>query len=240
MNVYEKLNLSELLKNNTYPGRGIVVGKTADGKHAAVAYFIMGRSENSRNRIFKEEGNDVTIYPFDESKVEDPSLIIYSPLRVLDNKLIVTNGDQTDTVYDFIAKGDSFANALRTREFEPDEPNFTPRISAMLTFDNGDFSYMMNILKSADEQGSSCNRFNYEYSKSLSGVGHFLHTYMTDGNPIPTFTGEPERVAIPSDIDEFANGIWNSLNEQNKISLYVCFVDLASGEVTNRMFNKNA
>ena len=240
MNVYEKLNLSELLKNNTYPGRGIVVGKTADGKHAAVAYFIMGRSENSRNRIFKEEGNDVTIYPFDESKVEDPSLIIYSPIRVLDNKLIVTNGDQTDTVYDFIKKGDSFANALKTREFEPDKPNFTPRISAMLDFADNDFSYSMNILKSADEQGSACNRFNFEYSSALCGVGHFLHTYMTDGNPIPTFTGEPERVAIPSDIDEFANMIWNSLNEQNKISLYVRFIDLKNGNAANRMFNKNA
>lgn len=238
MNVYSKANLNELLENNTYPGRGIVVGKTEDGSAAAVAYFIMGRSDNSRNRVFKQEGEDVTIYPFDESKVEDPSLIIYSPIRVLDNHLIVTNGDQTDTVYDFVSEGASFSDALRTREFEPDAPNFTPRISAMLTFDEGDFCYDMSILKSADECGSACNRFTFEY-KAISGIGHFIHTYNCDGNPIPTFTGEPERVCVPNDIDEFANGIWNSLNEQNKISLYVRFVDLKTGDVTNRMFNKN-
>ena len=238
MNVYEKNDLNKLLETNTYPGRGIVVGKTEDGKNAAVAYFIMGRSENSRNRIFKEEGENVTIYPFDESKVEDPSLIIYSPIKVADNNLIVTNGDQTDTIYDYVIEGAKFEEALETREFEPDAPNFTPRISAMLTLDDGDFTYQMSILKSADEQGSACNRFTYNY-KSISGVGQFIHTYMCDGNPIPTFTGEPERVAIPNDIDMFANGIWNSLNEQNKISLYVRFVDLENGKATNRMFNKN-
>ncbi len=238
MNVYEKLDLSKLLTENTYPGRGIVVGKTADGTKAAVAYFIMGRSENSRNRVFKEEGEAVTIYPFDESKVEDPSLIIYSPIRVADNNLIVTNGDQTDTVYDFVVEGAKFSEALETREFEPDAPNFTPRISAMLTFDEGDFCYSMSILKSNDENGSGCNRFTFDYVP-VNGVGQFIHTYNCDGNPIPTFTGEPERVAIPDDIDEFANTIWTSLNENNKISMYVRFVDLKTGEVENRMFNKN-
>lgn len=238
MSVYQTNNFNELLENNTYPGRGIAVGKTADGTHAAVAYFIMGRSENSRNRIFKEEGNDVTIYPFDESKVEDPSLIIYSPIRTLENNLIVTNGDQTDTIYDFVSNGNSFSAALETREFEPDAPNFTPRISAMLTFDEEDFTYAMSILKSADEVGSACNRYTFNYN-AINGVGQFIHTYNCDGNPIPTFTGEPERIAICNDIDEFANGIWNSLNETNKISLYVRFVDVKTGEVTNRMFNKN-
>lgn len=238
MNVYEKSSLDKLLCANSYPGRGIVVGKTADNTHAAIAYFIMGRSENSRNRVFREEGESVTIYPFDESKVEDPSLIIYSPIRVLDNRLIVTNGDQTDTIYDLVSEGASFSAALSTREFEPDAPNFTPRISAMLTFDEGDFTYSMSILKSADEQGSACNRFTFDYAP-IGGVGHFIHTYNCDGNPIPTFTGEPERVEIGNDIDSFAKEIWASLNEQNKISLYVRFIDLKTGETDNRMFNKN-
>ena len=238
MNVYKLDNLSELLKNNTYAGRGIVVGKSEDGNNAVIAYFIMGRSENSRNRVFVEEGENVTIYPFDESKVEDPSLIIYSPIKVIDNNLIVTNGDQTDTIYDFVADGASFEDALNTREFEPDSPNFTPRISSMLTFDENDFTYKMSILKSADEIGSACNRFTFNYA-SLKGVGHFLHTYVCDGNPIPTFVGEPERVVIPNDIDAFTNDIWTNLNEANKISLYVRFVDLKTGETTNRMINKN-
>ena len=238
MNVYEINDLGKLLSSNTYAGRGIVTGKTADGKKAAVAYFIMGRSENSRNRIFSEKGDEVIIYPFDASKVEDPSLIIYSPIRKTGNKLIVTNGDQTDTIYNFIENGKTFEEALETREFEPDRPNWTPRISAMLTFAENDFTYKMSILKSADENGSACNRYTFYY-KALNGLGHFLHTYVCDGNPIPTFLGEPERVAIPNDIDEFTTLIWDNLNCQNKISLYVRMIDLESGAVENRLINKN-
>ena len=239
MNPYKTDKIGELIKDNSYVGRGIVVGKTADEKKAAVAYFIMGRSENSRNRIFVEDGEEVIIHPFDASKVEDPSLIIYSPIRVFENNLIATNGDQTDTIYDFIKEGKTFSEALETREFEPDEPNFTPRISAMLTFDEGDFTYQMSILKSADEIGSACNRYTFSYP-ALAGLGHFIHTYQHDGNPIPTFCGEPERVVIPDDIDEFTKEIWENLNEQNKISIYVRYVDLTTGEVENRMINKNA
>ena len=238
MNVYEINDLGKLLSSNTYAGRGIVTGKTADGKKAAVAYFIMGRSENSRNRIFSEKGDEVIIYPFDASKGEDPSLIIYSPIRKTGNKLIVTNGDQTDTIYNFIENGKTFEDALETREFEPDRPNWTPRISAMLTFAENDFTYKMSILKSADENGSACNRYTFSY-KALNGLGHFLHTYVCDGNPIPTFLGEPERVAIPNDIDEFTTLIWDNLNCQNKISLYVRMIDLESGAVENRLINKN-
>ena len=237
MNVYQTYDIGELINGNPYVGRGIVIGKTEDGKKAAVAYFIMGRSENSRNRIFVENGDEVIIHPFDASKVEDPSLIIYSPIRKIDNKLIVTNGDQTDTIYDFIAGGKSFEEALETREFEPDPPNWTPRISGMLTF--GDkLTYKMSILKSADLEGSECSRYTFSYN-SLNGIGHFIHTYVTDGNPIPTFMGEPERVAIPNSIDEFEQKIWSNLNEQNKISIYVRYIDLATGEVENRMINKN-
>lgn len=239
MNPYKINNIDEFIKDNSYVGRGIIVGKTADMKKAAVAYFIMGRSENSRNRIFKENGEEVIIMPYDESKVEDPSLIIYSPIRVFENNLIVTNGDQTDTVYDFIKEDKSFSEALETREFEPDAPNFTPRISAMLTFDDSDFTYQMSILKSADEKGSACSRFTYAYP-ALAGTGHFIHTYQHDGNPIPTFCGEPERVAVPNDIDEFTNLIWNNLDENNKISLYVRYIDLENGNSENRMINKNA
>ena len=239
MDIYKINCIKELLSSNTYPGRGIIIGKSEDGKKAVTAYFIMGRSENSRNRVFIENGEEVIIHPFDASKVEDPSLIIYSPIRVYENNLIVTNGDQTDTVYDGLEAGMSFEDALTQREFEPDAPNFTPRISGMITFDENDFTYKMNILKSADAQGTACNRFNYAY-KSLAGLGHFIHTYVCDGNPIPTFQGEPERVFIPSDIDEFTQAIWSTLNEQNKISLYVRFVDLETGDVENRMINKNA
>ena len=196
MNVYTSKTMGEVIKDNAYAGRGIVVGKTADGSKAAIAYFIMGRSENSRNRVFREEGEDVVIYPFDESKVEDPSLIIYSPLRVIDNKVIVTNGDQTDTIYDFVKENKSFSDALKTREFEPDRPNWTPRISAMLTLDNDDFSYEMSILKSADEEGSVCARYTYSYP-AIDGIGHFIHTYEHDGNPLPTFQGEPRRITVP-------------------------------------------
>ena len=239
MDVYKGFCIKELLETNTYPGRGIIIGKTPDGKKAVTAYFIMGRSDNSRNRVFIEEGDEVIIHPFDASKVEDPSLIIYSPIRVYENNLIVTNGDQTDTVYDGLKAGMSFEQALTQREFEPDAPNFTPRISGMITFDEGDFTYKMNILKSADAEGTACNRYNYAY-KALSGVGHFIHTYICDGNPIPTFMGEPERINIFGDIDEFTDTIWNALNQQNKISLYVRFVDLETGDIENRIINKNA
>ena len=239
MNPYKTDKIGELIKDNSYVGRGIVVGKTADGKKAAVCYFIMGRSENSRNRIFVENGEEVIIHPFDASKVEDPSLIIYSPIRVYENKLIVTNGDQTDTIYDFIKEDRTFSEALETREFEPDSPNFTPRISAMLDISENDFTYQMSILKSADPEGSACARFTYSYP-ALAGLGHFIHTYQGDGNPIPTFCGEPERVVILDDIDEMTKDLWENLNEQNKISLYVRYIDLATGEIENRMINKNA
>lgn len=239
MSVYKCLSLSEILSANTYPGRGIIVGLSEDKKYAVSAYFIMGRSENSRNRVFIEEGDEVIIHPFDASKVEDPSLIIYSPIRKYENNLIVTNGDQTDTVYDGLAAGKCFSKALTARCFEPDAPNFTPRISAMLTFEEASFTYQMSILKSADSEGSACNRFTFSYAP-IAGVGHFLHTYNCDGNPIPTFTGEPERIALRGDIDSFTKEIWENLNEQNKISLYVRFTDLATGKTENRMINKNA
>ena len=238
MNVYETNTMGLRVKDNSYVGRGIVIGKSADGKNAVFAYFIMGRSENSRNRIFTSEGDDITIYPFDASKVEDPSLIIYSPVRKLGSHLIVTNGDQTDTIYDFLKEGKTFEVALETREFEPDGHNWTPRISGILNFEEKDFSYKMSILKSADSEGSACNRYTFSY-KALKGLGHFIHTYNCDGNPIPTFTGEPERVEIPNDIDAFTNDIWNNLNEDNKISIYVRYVSLEDGTFEDRMINKN-
>ncbi len=236
MNVYETKTMGERISGNPYVGRGIVSGMTADGKKAAVAYFIMGRSDNSRNRIFVENGDEVIIHPYDASKVEDPSLIIYSPIRKTGNNLIATNGDQTDTIYDFVKDGKSFEEALETRCFEPDGPNWTPRISTMLTFGEK-LTYKMSILKSADPEGTECNRYTYSYT-ALAGLGHFIHTYITDGNPIPTFCGEPERVSVPNDIDEFTNDIWNNLNEQNKIAIYVRFTDLETGKVENRMINK--
>ena len=238
MNVYTSKTMGATVISNPYVGRGVVIGKTADSKKAAIAYFIMGRSENSRNRIFREEGQDVVIYPFDESKVEDPSLIIYSPIRVIDNKVIVTNGDQTDTIYDFIKDGKCFRGALKTREFEPDAPNFTPRISGMLTLGEGDFSYEMSILKSMDEVGSACARYNWDYP-SVNGLGHFIHTYQHDGNPLPTFQGEPRRVAIPDTAEELLTDIWANLNEENKISIYVRYIDLETKEFTNKLINKN-
>ena len=238
MNIYETQSMHQRLDGNTYPGRGIVIGKSADGKSAVTAYFIMGRSANSRNRIFTEKDGAVYTEPFDASKVEDPSLIIYAALRQYENNLIVTNGNQTDTVYEGLAAGKSFDDALATREFEPDGPNWTPRISGMLTFDGGDFTYKMSILKSGDAEGSFCNRFGFHYVPK-AGLGHFIHTYVCDGNPIPTFQGEPERVSIPNDIDAFSNEIWNALDENNKISLYVRYIDLKTGKETCRMINKN-
>lgn len=238
MDIYKINDIAELLKGNTYPGRGIVIGKTADGTKAATAYFIMGRSANSRNRIFTERDGAVYTEPFDASKVEDPSLIIYAAIREYENNLIVTNGDQTDTVYEGLEKGLSFTTALEKREFEPDAPNLTPRISGMLTFEDGDFSYQMSILKSIDPEGSDCARYGFSYP-SKAGLGHFIHTYVCDGNPIPTFQGEPERVEILDDIDAFTEKLWNALDADNKISLYVRYIDLETGDEDNRLVNKN-
>lgn len=238
MNVYEIKEIDKLICGNSYVGRGIVIGKTPDGKKACTAYFIMGRSANSRNRIFEERNADVYTKAFDESKVEDPSLIIYAAIRKVFNKLVVTNGDQTDTICEGIKSGKSFSEALMTREFEPDSPNFTPRISGILNFYNSNFNYEMSILKSADENGTACSRYTFSYP-SLSGLGHFIHTYECDGNPLPTFLGEPQRVKMYDDIDEFTNILWNSLDEQNKISLYVRYTDLETGEEENRLINKN-
>ncbi len=238
MNVYKTSNISELIKGNSYVGRGIVIGKSADGANACVAYFIMGRSANSRNRIFTERDGAVFTEPFDASKVEDPSLIIYAALRKYENKLIVTNGDQTDTIYDFVRRGKSFTEALETREFEPDTPNFTPRISGMLTFSGHDFAYRMSILKSADAEGSACSRFTFSYP-AVAGVGHFLHTYVCDGAPLPSFSGEPERVALGNDIDEFTRSLWESLDGDNKISLYVRFTNCITGVEESRLINRN-
>ncbi len=239
MNIYEIKSMGERIAGNSYVGRGIVIGKTADGKKAATAYFIMGRSENSRNRIFTEKDGAVFTEPFDPSKVEDPSLIIYAAQRRYENKLIVTNGDQTDTIWEGLKNGNSFATALTSREFEPDHPNLTPRISGMITFGKEDFTYEMSILKSADAAGTACNRYHFAYP-ALAGLGHFIHTYVCDGNPIPTFQGEPERVSVPDDIDAFTKDIWENLDEDNKISLYVTYTDLATGETDCRMINKNS
>lgn len=238
MNIYEIKSMKDRIDGNPYVGRGIVIGKSSDGKKAATAYFIMGRSANSRNRVFTVKNGEVFTEPFDASKVEDPSLIIYAAIRKFENKLIVTNGDQTDTVYDGIVTGKSFSESLESREFEPDAPNFTPRISGMLTFGENNFKYEMSILKSLDENGSDCARYTFSYP-SKAGLGHFIHTYVTDGNPIPTFQGEPERVAIPDSIDEFADEIWNYLDENNKISLYVRYTDLTDGSYEETLINKN-
>ena len=238
MNIYEIKTPTQLIAGNPYPGRGIILGKTPDGTKAVAAYFIMGRSENSRNRIFTEKNGEVFTEPFDAGKVQDPSLIIYAAIRQYENCLIVTNGNQTDTVYEGLQAGKTFSRALESRCFEPDGPNFTPRISGMITFGEGDFSYQMSILKSADAEGSACNRYTYDYA-ALPGLGHFLHTYVTDGNPIPTFQGEPERIATADDIDAFTKEVWEALDEANRISLYVRYVDLKTGKAENRLINKH-
>ncbi len=238
MDIYKINEIDKLIEGNSYVGRGIVIGKTEDSKCSCAAYFIMGRSANSRNRVFTEKGNEVYTEPFDASKVEDPSLIIYAAIREFENNLIVTNGDQTDTIYDGIKNGLTFSKSLESREFEPDAPNLTPRISGMLTYENNDFSYQMSILKSIDAEGTDCARYTFSYP-SKAGLGHFIHTYVCDGNPIPTFQGEPERVKILNDINEFTNTLWNALDENNKISLYVRYTNLETGEVTNKMINKN-
>ena len=234
---YEINDIGAILRKNDYPGRGIIIGKSTDGKKAVFAYFIMGRSENSRNRIFVENDHEVIIHPLDESKVEDPSLIIYSPVRAIGNKTVVTNGDQTDTIIDFFAKGESFEDALETRCFEPDAPNYTPRISGLLDFEDG-FDYKLSILKSADEKGTGCNRFTYSYHP-VDGVGHFIHTYASNGNPIPSFVGEPESVAVGNDIDVFTWLIWRHLNADNRVALYVRYTDIESGATESRVVNKN-
>ena len=233
------IDLSQELKENTYPGRGLIVGKSQDGKSAVCAYFIMGRSANSRNRIFVEDGNGIRTKAFDESKLEDPSLIIYAPVRVLGNKTIVTNGDQTDTIYELMNKQMTFEQALRTREFEPDSPNYTPRISSVMKVSDGDYNYAISILKSADGDPSSCQRYSFAYSNPINGIGHFIHTYKCDGNPLPSFEGEPKKVEIPNCIDEFSNMIWESLNEDNKVSLFVRYIDIKSGKTESRIINKN-
>ena len=233
------IDLSQELKENTYPGRGIIVGKSQDGKSAVCAYFIMGRSANSRNRVFVEDGNGIRTKAFDESKLEDPSLIIYAPVRVLGNKTIVTNGDQTDTIYELMNKQMTFEQALRTREFEPDSPNYTPRISSVMKVSDGDYNYAISILKSADGDPSSCQRYSFAYSNPINGIGHFIHTYKCDGNPLPSFEGEPKKVEIPNCIDEFSKMIWESLNEDNKVSLFVRYIDIETGKYETKIINKN-
>ncbi len=233
------INIYDELKNNAYPGRGIVIGKSADGKFGVTAYFIMGRSVNSRNRIFAPTADGIETKAFDESKLTDPHLIIYNPVRVLGNKTIVTNGDQTDTIYELMDKQQTFEQALRTREFEDDAPNYTPRISGIMHIDNGTYNYAMSILKSNEGDPDSCQRFTFSYNNPKSGEGHFIHTYQGDGNPLPSFCGEPKKVAIPNDIDTFANDLWNALNEDNKVSLFVRFIDLENGKAEDRIINKN-
>ena len=236
----QKFDIADLLKNNAYPGRGIVIGKSPDGKKAVTAYFIMGRSVNSRNRVFTATEDGIKTEAADPSKLTDPHLIIYSPVRVLGNKTIVTNGDQTDTIYDLMDKQQTFEMSLRTREFEDDAPNFTPRISGIMHVENGSFNYAMSILKSADGNPESCQRYTFSYTNPLAGDGRFIHTYMGDGNPLPSFEGEPEKIGIDTnDIEEFTNLIWTSLNEENKVSLFVRFIDIATGEEQTKIVNKN-
>ena len=233
------LSLANELNSNTYPGRGIVIGKTKDGKKAVTAYFIMGRSNNSRNRVFVEDGEGIRTQAFDPSKLEDPSLIIYAPVKVLGNKTIVTNGDQTDTIYEGMDKQLTFEQSLRSRKFEPDAPNYTPRISGIMHIENNKYNYAMSILKSNNGNPNSCNRYTFAYENPIEGQGHFIHTYMHDGEVLPSFEGEPKLVEIDGDIDEFTNMIWSNLNEDNKVSLFVRFIDIKSGEYETRIINKN-
>ncbi len=236
----EKICLFNDLKSNAYPGRGIVLGKSEDGKNAVIAYFIMGRSENSRNRVFVEENDGIRTQAFDESKLVDPSLIIYAPVRVLGNKTIVTNGDQTDTIYDLMNEQQTFEQSLRTREFEPDDPNFTPRISGIVKVHKGEMNYAISILKSADGNPESCLRYTFTYSNPLNGEGRFIHTYKNDGNPLPSFEGEPKRINLGNDdIDTFTEKVWNALNDDNKVSLFVRYIDIATGKTDSRIVNKN-
>lgn len=235
----EMLSLMQELKENAYPGRGIVIGRSDDGKKAVTAYFIMGRSSNSRNRIFVTEGEEIRTEAFDPSKLEDPSLIIYAPVRVLEQLTIVTNGDQTDTIYDGMKEGLTFEQSLRSREFEPDGPNYTPRISGVMHVENGQYDYSMSILKSNNGSPDACNRYTYTYENPAAGEGRFIHTYMHDGNPLPSFEGEPKLVEIKGDIEEFTKQVWENLNEENKVSLFVRFIDIETGAYETKIVNKN-
>lgn len=237
--IMEKLSIQEELKSNSYPGRGIIIGRSFDGKKAVMAYFIMGRSVNSRNRIFLEDGEGIRTQAFDPSKLTDPSLIIYAPVRVLGNKTIVTNGDQTDTIYELMDRQQTFEQALRTREFEPDAPNYTPRISGILHVENGNYNYAMSILKSNEGNPDSCNQYTFAYHHPLAGEGRFLHTYLSDGDPLPSFEGEPKLIEISGDIDSFTTMLWESLHEENKVSLFTRFIDIETGKYESRMINKN-
>ena len=233
------LSIEQELKSNSYPGRGIIIGKSPDGKKAVTAYFIMGRSENSRNRVFVEDGEGIRTQAFDPSKLTDPSLIIYAPVRVLGNKTIVTNGDQTDTIYEGMDKQLTFEQSLRSREFEPDGPNYTPRISGVMHIENGNFNYAMSILKSNNGNPDSCNRYTCAYENPVAGEAHFIHTYMHDGNPLPSFEGEPKLVEAMDNMEEFADLLWNSLNEENKVSLFVRYIDIETGNYETKIVNKN-
>ena len=235
----QMISLEKELKENAYPGRGIVIGMSPDGRYAVTAYFIMGRSENSRNRIFTPEGEGIRTEAFDPSKLVDPSLIIYAPVRVLGNDTIVTNGDQTDTIYDLMDKGKTFEEALRTRKFEPDAPNYTPRISGIMHIEDGKYGYAMSILKSNNGNGASCNRYTFDYSEPVAGEGHFIHTYMCDGNPLPSFEGEPKLVGLSDNMDEFTELVWNSLNADNKVSLFVRYINIEDGTYETKIVNKN-
>ena len=236
----KRISLEQELKGNTYPGRGIVIGKTPDGTKAVSAYFIMGRSENSRNRVFVEDGEGIRTQAFDPAKLQDPSLIIYAPVRVLGNKTIVTNGDQTDTIYQGMDKQLTFEQSLRSREFEPDGPNYTPRISGIMHIENGKFNYAMSILKSNHGDPASCCRYTFAYENPLAGEGHFIHTYKSDGNPLPSFEGEPKLAGMMDEIDAFTKLLWESLNEENKVSLFVRYIEIASGRYETRIVNKNS
>ena len=235
----EMISLAQELQENAYPGRGIVLGRSEDGTKAVAAYFIMGRSENSRNRIFVEEGEGIRTQAYDPSKLTDPSLMIYAPVRVLGHRTIVTNGDQTDTVYEGMEKGLTFEQSLRSREFEPDAPNYTPRISGLMELENGGYSYSLSILKSNNGDPACCNRYTFSYENCAAGEGHFIHTYLHDGNPLPSFEGEPKLVAIPDDMEKFTNMLWNNLNPENKVSLFVRYIDIATGKYETVIKNKN-
>lgn len=232
------INIKTELEGNSYPGRGIIIGKSKDGENAVIAYFIMGRSENSRNRIFEEDNNGIRTSAFDESKLVDPSLVIYAPVRVIDDITIVTNGDQTDTIWEFVNDGASFEEALRTRTFEPDPPNFTPRISGILDVKNGELSYKLSILKSDFNNEASVQRFFYEYGQPVNGEGHFIHTYKCDGDPIPSFYGEPKAIELNESVEDFTNTLWNALNADNKVSLFTRYINLKTGETTTKINNK--
>lgn len=233
------LDIFDELKSNPYPGRGIIIGKSDDGKKAVTAYFIMGRSENSRNRVFTPTEDGIKTEAYDPSKLTDPHLIIYSPVKVLGNKTIVTNGDQTDTIYELMDKQQTFEQALRIREYEDDAPNYTPRISGIMHIENGEYNYAFSIIKSADGDPDCTERFTYTYTNPINGYGHFIHTYMGDGDPLPSFEGEPKKIRIPNDIDSFTDSLWKSLNEDNKVSLFVRFIDIESGKADTRIVNKN-